>query len=54
MTDMRVLVPLFTLPGSPARNPILLSGWWPDCYTISQNILPAPIVLLDKSIFYRT
>jgi hypothetical protein len=27
------------------------TGWLPDCYTTYQNILPAPVVLLDKGIF---
>ena len=52
MTDIRTR--LFTLPSSLARNPIPLSGWWPDCYTIYQNILPAPIVLLDKGILFAS
>lgn len=50
MTDIRAR--LFTLPGCLARNPIPLSCWWPDFYTIYQNILPAPIVLLDRGILF--
>lgn len=48
---MDIRVRLFTLSGSLPRDSIMLSGWWPDCYTTYQNILPAPIVLLDKGIF---
>lgn len=29
----------------------LLTGWFPSCYTTYQNILPAPIVLLDEGVF---
>ena len=30
---------------------ILLSGWLPFCYFTFNNILPAPIVLLDNDVF---
>ncbi len=49
MTDTRVRIA--SSPGRLARNLILSLGWYPDCYTTYQNILPAPIVLLDKGIF---
>jgi len=26
-------------------------GWFPNCYTSYQNILPAPVVILDNGIF---
>jgi hypothetical protein len=29
----------------------LLSGWLPSCYTTYNNLLPAPIVLLDTGVF---
>jgi len=29
----------------------LSPGWFPGCYTTYQNILPAPIVLLDEGVF---
>jgi hypothetical protein len=30
---------------------ILLSAWFPSCYITYNNILPAPIVLLDTGVF---
>jgi hypothetical protein len=30
---------------------ILFSGWFPYCYLTYNNILPAPIVLLDNGVF---
>jgi hypothetical protein len=30
---------------------ILLLGWLPDCYLTYNNLLPAPIVLLDEGVF---
>jgi hypothetical protein len=28
-----------------------ITGWFPNCYNIYQNILPAPVVILDNGIF---
>ena len=29
----------------------MLSGWLPDCYFTYNNILPAPLVILDNGVF---
>jgi len=29
----------------------VIVGWFPDCYNSYQNILPAPVVILDNGIF---
>ncbi|KAG5639738.1 hypothetical protein H0H81_000018 [Sphagnurus paluster] len=30
-------------------DPIMLTGWWPDCYTIFQNLLPTPIINIEEN-----
>ena len=32
-------------------KPRAIIGWFPDCYNAYQNILPAPVVILDNGIF---
>ena len=49
MTD--ILVCPYTSKADPILTLFLPSGWFPTCYTIYQNILPAPIVLLDTGVF---
>jgi hypothetical protein len=34
-----------------ARSLILLSGWFPNCYMTFENVLPAPIVILDTGVY---
>jgi len=29
----------------------VIVGWFPDCHTSYQNILPAPVVILDNGVF---
>lgn len=31
-------------------KPLVASGWFPNCYNTYQNILPAPVVILDNGI----
>lgn len=50
MTDTHVR-PFFPPPGMFAHALGLSPGWFPGCYTTYQNILPAPIVLLDEGVF---
>ena len=49
MTD--ILVCHHASKGDPLLTLFLLSGWFPNCYITYQNILPAPIVLLDTGVF---
>ena len=48
---MDILVCTYTSKSDPILTLFLSSGWFPNCYRIFQNILPAPIVLLDTGVF---
>ena len=35
----------------PCLKLFVIIGWFPNCYNTYQNILPAPVVILDNGIF---
>ena len=35
----------------PCLKFFVIKGWFPNCYNTYQNILPAPVVILDNGIF---
>jgi hypothetical protein len=49
MTD--ILVRPYSWEANPSVTCFLSSGWVPACYMTYQNILPAPVVLLDDGVF---
>ena len=49
MTDIPVCP--YTSKADTLLKLFLSSGWFPICYMVYQNILPAPIVLLDTGVF---
>ena len=48
--DIRVRLH-FMSPCGLLYEPHPTIGWFPDCYNAYQNILPAPVVILDHGIF---
>ncbi len=38
-------------PRGPCLKRHVIVGWFPDCHTSYQNILPAPVVILDNGVF---
>lgn len=49
MTD--ILVRHYSWKANSPVTCFLSSGWVPNCYLTYQNILPAPVVLLDSGVF---